>query len=116
MKKKEYQKMSKVLNLRMSDDEHAQLKSKANAAGLTMANYLRQGIGTKEVKRSPVLKRTKRDYIQVDPALMLEISRIGNNLNQIARVINQDGSKDNIELLEHLVSIERLLRDIRDAH
>ena len=61
----------------------------------------------------PVRKEPKRKYTKVDPNLVFQLSGIGNNLNQIARRLNQ---KEKIELLPYLVSIEEQIERLMDAH
>ncbi|MFD5624601.1 plasmid mobilization relaxosome protein MobC [Streptomyces yangpuensis] len=48
---------------------------------------------------------------------MLELGRIGNNVNQIAKAVNTDiagvGTFDKVKLLHLLISIDQQLRELR---
>jgi hypothetical protein len=62
--------------------EKAQLRAKAEAAGLPATTLLREALGLTEARRRQPIPR-------VDPALVLAVGRIGGNLNQIARWLNR---------------------------
>jgi len=108
-------KVSEV-KIRLTLSERESWKLKAESHGMTLSNYIRVLMQSDEVKRSPILKRTKRDYVQADPELLRQLASIGNNINQIAKAINASGLNDNIELLEVLLKIERSMQGIRNAH
>lgn len=61
--------------------ERAQLRTKAEAAGLPASTLLREALGLTDARRRKPIPR-------VDPALVLAVGRIGGNLNQIARWLN----------------------------
>lgn len=67
------------ISVRLSAEEHTHLKAQAANAGLKMEPFVRRLIMGKEIyPRSP----------DTYAALLRELSAIGNNLNQIARVAN----------------------------
>ena len=51
-----------------------------------------------------------------DPKLLAAISRIGNNLNQIARAANRQQWPGEIDLLHRLINIHRALRNLAPSH
>ena len=69
---------------------------------------------SKKIKPSKVVKTS---YSSTEKALLLELARIGNNVNQIAKAINTDiagtGTFDKVKLLHLLISIDQQLREIR---
>ncbi|WP_218190819.1 MobC family plasmid mobilization relaxosome protein, partial [Klebsiella variicola] len=69
-------------------------------------------LGEKQTKQSKV--------IEVDPKLLRQLAGIGNNLNQIARLVNQhskqDSVLDRIAIITALSSIERELQRLNDDH
>lgn len=69
----------KKITVRLSEPEHQQLKALASQAGLKMEPFLRRLIAGKEIRARPTAETVK---------LMQEVSRIGSNVNQIARVAN----------------------------
>ena len=73
--------LTETFVFRCTAAEKAQLRAKAEAAGLPAATLLREALGLTEARRRKPIPR-------VDPALVLAVGRIGGNLNQIARWIN----------------------------
>jgi hypothetical protein len=69
---------------------------------------------SEKIKQAKVVKTS---YSATEKALLLELARIGNNVNQIAKAINTDiastGAFDKVRLLHLLISIDQQLREIR---
>lgn len=89
----------------LTEEEYIKLKKKARGSGLTMKDYILRSSFDKEITNTNVI----RD-------LLPEISRIGNNLNQIARRINsgevpsqQEVKANQKELAEIWQSLKRFL-------
>ena len=84
------------------------LRVKAADAGQPMSEYLRE-----QIAGIPASRR-RRKRTAADPALVAQVARIGNNLNQIAKVINRQewwgGSQ--VELLDHLMRLARIEREL----
>ena len=61
-------------------------------------------------------KVVESSYSKTERALILELSRIGTNINQIAKAINTDiagtGAFDKVKLLHLLISIDQQLREL----
>lgn len=91
--------------LRISPEEKAILRQKAEAAGLSMAELVRAGVDAAVIK-------AKTGRKQADPALIGQLAKIGNNLNQIARGVNS-GPVDRVQLLLQLGAIERELERLK---
>ena len=70
--------------LRLSQEEKKRLKSSAKRCGLSKTAYLRRLIAGTQVKARPS---------QEIKELRTEIHHIGNNINQIARSVNQGIAK-----------------------
>ena len=66
-------------NLRVTAAERALIEERAAAAGLTLAGYCRRAIFKSRI--APIRSST-------DQALLVELNRVGVNLNQIARRVN----------------------------
>ncbi len=71
--------------VRLTDDEHGQLRRQADAAGVTVSELVRKRLGElpppRGVRR---VKRTRRLPDDVQAAL-LPLAQVGNLLNQLAR-------------------------------
>ena len=70
-----------------------------------------------ESEKLKPLKVVKTSYSSTEKALLLELARIGNNVNQIAKAVNTDisstGAFDKVKLLHLLISIDQQLRELR---
>ncbi|EBF7359507.1 MobC family plasmid mobilization relaxosome protein [Salmonella enterica subsp. enterica serovar Edinburgh] len=105
------EKRTKEIKIRLTDDEHQRLLDRSQRTHL--AEWLRElGLG----ERTPSRRRKLPD---VDPQLFRQIVGMGNNLNQIARKLNQMESlraEDTIRLLSLLTSIDRQLTETLEHH
>jgi len=102
--------LTETFVFRCSAAEKAQLRTKAEAAGLPAATLLREALGLTEARRRKPIPR-------VDPALVLAVGRIGGNINQIARWLNRAMLAGRVDLdalavARRLLTIERQLAQI----
>ncbi len=110
-------KLEKRVGLRLPVETVAAWKAAAEASGLSLSDWVRgqvraDGIGPL-VTRKPTPQRTpRRPAVEADPALLRELARIGNNLNQIARSVHRGEAWDRAALLLALAGIERELREV----
>lgn len=72
-----------VMKFRATEEEAADIRRKASAAGMNVSRFLR----TAAVNGQVVLYNTNDLY-----GLRSDIKRIGNNINQIAMVVNSNRS------------------------
>jgi len=88
-KKDEYLRKSKRINLRLDEDQYDIIEGYANAANLTISEYIRQQAVHGKVNISCPI------YVDMDQVheVVQELSAIGNNLNQIAVYFHIGGSK-----------------------
>lgn len=70
-----------------SEDQKNNIELNAAMAGITVSSYIRNAVSS---SKPPIRK--------FDKAMMVQISKIGNNLNQIARYVNLNKSIDQIVL------------------
>ena len=71
-------KRDKQINIRLTEDEYLNACEKINESDLSLSEYIRKSILGKEIK---IISGVKE--------LILELNRIGNNLNQLARKVNE---------------------------
>ena len=105
--------LTETFVFRCTATEKAELRAKAEAAGLPAATLLREALGLTEARRRKPMPR-------VDPALVLAAGRIGGNLNQIARWLNRAmlmgrTDLDSLTVARRLLVIERQLAQIVEA-
>ena len=115
----------KTFKVRLSESEY-DLLDLNNPYG-SIAKFLRQAAVEKAAKiynskkeeeqKIKVTKVVESSYSKTERALILELSRIGNNVNQIAKAVNTDiagvGTFDKVKLLHLLISIDQQLRELR---
>jgi len=77
---------SKTVGIHLNDEEYAEIKARAAAAAArSLGGYIKASVFDKPVPEQRVIRHTK----VADPALIRQLAWVGNNVNQIARVINQ---------------------------
>ena len=115
----------RTFKVRLSESEY-QLLDSNNPYG-SIAKLLRQAAVEKATKiynsnadADQKIKSTKvveSSYTKTERTLILELGRIGNNINQIAKAVNTDiagtGAFDKVKLLHLLISIDQQLRELR---
>ena len=115
----------RTFKVRLSETEY-QLLDANNPYG-SIAKLLRQAaikkatkIHNSKAEDDQKIKATKiieSSYSKTERTLILELGRIGNNINQIAKAINTDiastGAFDKVKLLHLLISIDQQLRELR---
>ena len=104
------EKRTKEIKIRMTETEHQRLLERCDR--LHLAEWLRQlGLGEQTSRKRPVP--------EVAPELLRQISGMGNNLNQIARRLNQSDSltpSERVSLLSILNSLDRQLGELLEQH
>ena len=115
----------RTFKVRLSESEY-QLLDSNNPYG-SIAKLLRQAAVEKATKihiskaeenqKIKAIKVVESSYSKTERALILELGRIGNNVNQIAKAVNTDiagtGAFDKVKLLHLLISIDQQLRELR---
>ena len=116
---------ARTFKVRLSEAEYQLMDS--NNPFNSIAKLLRQSAVEKatqlfnsNVDDSEKIRPTKiveSPYSKTERALILELGRIGNNVNQIAKAIHTDiagtGTFDKVKLLHLLISIDQQLRELR---
>jgi hypothetical protein len=97
------------LNLRVTAAERAQLAVAAGAAGVGLADYARRALlATVGQASAPLAVAIRR----IDPAAVSALTRVGANLNQLARRANAGDLLQPGELPEALAALDRQLARI----
>jgi len=98
---------TKRLEIQLSEEEYKQLLERKTKARL--AEWVRETCLGSEPSRKA------KSVLKVDPALLKELSKVGGNINQIARHLNNDRAmslEKKIEHLTKLASIEQSLAEL----
>lgn len=101
----EERRKSKVIGVRVYDLEEIEIKLKAEEAGLSVPSYIRQTVleniaVTKTRKSPPPLD------VRLFSSALGQLGKIGNNLNQIAKRLNEGGG----------VGIDRIFTALEQLH
>ena len=101
--------MSERIELRVSAEEKAHWQAIAASRGASLSELIRAALSGQRL-------RARRSAPRVDPDLVRELARIGNNLNQLARAANRRSPVETVSLLVKLIEIDRELAVLRVAH
>jgi len=100
----------KWLHLKCTEAERDLWGQKAEAAGLTVADFLRDALGSATEKKPRARAR------KADPVLLAQVARVGNNLNQVAHWCNTYSfGADRVQLLAVLLAIEEHLEMLTET-
>ena len=88
------------LTIRLDDNELNQVNLNASISGLNKSSYIRY-----------VLINAKSPVHKFDKAMIIQVAKIGNNLNQIARHANMHKTIDGI-VLKQIVDVNKKLDDL----
>ena len=92
-----------IVAVRLTPDESADWRAKAKSAGVPLSALIRRAMAHTRTWTAPAA--------EVERERTRQVSRIGNNLNQIARWANtHKGAAEAVEIIARLVAIERALR------
>lgn len=91
-------------------EERVAWQAMAKEEGLSLADFIRQRLG-QPVLNPPRSARKRRPVPVVDPDLIRQVAKIGNNLNQVARGVN-GWSLSGVEILVRLAAIERDIKEV----
>lgn len=86
--------------LRFSTEEFDKIQLELDKSNISFSDFARSAILRKKIK------------LPIEKELIHQISKIGNNLNQIARAVN---GKEKISVLTELVEIEKALRELKNG-
>ena len=105
--------LDRMVTLRVDSATREEWQARARAAGLSLGDWLRVQVPSGTARQ--ITPRRNPPPV-ADPKLLAAISRIGNNLNQIARAANRQQWPGEIELLHRLINIHRALKNLAPSH
>ena len=97
------------IEIRTTPEEKRRWQEIAENKGVSLSELVRSALGGQRLWK-------RREPPKVDPDLLRELARLGNNLNQLARAANQRRPVPAAALLVRLIEIDRELSALRAAH
>ena len=96
----------KQVKVNFTIDDHRKISYLAQEENKTIAQLIRSQFSF-EIKNTPIPRQIAM-YKHVDPKLLYEIRKIGNNINQIARRLNQGQLLERRILLKIYEKVSRI--------
>lgn len=93
-----------VIAFRVSENEYLTISNNAETIGLSMAEYIRRKVTGKSLP--------KKKVSPLDRKLFVELSRVGNNLNQIAKIVNS-GIRDPFSIHTQIEEVKMVLQYLK---
>ena len=109
-------------SFRLSAELDQMIRATASATDRTPSELVRDAVAAylgQDATGGRKMARRRPTPPPVDPALLRQVAMIGNNLNQIARRLNQSDSltpSDRVSLLSILNSLDRQLGELLEQH
>ena len=113
---------SRVVKTRMTEEEYAELAERLSACNMSQAEFIRQAITGAAIRPIITVSPVNDELLSTVGKLIAEYGKIGGNLNQIARALNEYGTPYNTLSVEVRAAISDLaalkfevLRKVGDA-
>ena len=113
---------SRVVKTRMTEDEYAEFAERLSACNMSQAEFIRQAITGAAIRPIITVSPVNDELLSTVGKLIAEYGKIGGNLNQIARALNEYGTPYNTLSVEVRAAISDLaalkfevLRKVGDA-
>ena len=86
---------SRVVKTRMTEEEYAEFAQRLSAYNMSQAEFIRQAITGAAIRPIITVSPVNDELLAAVGKLTAEYGRIGGNLNQIARYLNEYGAPYN---------------------
>ena len=113
---------SRVVKTRMTEEEYAEFAERLSACNMSQAEFIRQAITGAAIRPIITVSPVNDELLSTVGKLIAEYGKIGGNLNQIARALNEYGTPYNTLSVEVRAAISDLaalkfevLRKVGDA-
>ena len=113
---------SRVVKTRMTEEEYAEFAQRLSAYHMSQAEFIRQAITGAAIRPIVTVSPVNDELLSAVGRLTAEYGKIGGNLNQIARSLNEYGTPYNALSVEVRAAISDLaalkfevLRKVGDA-
>ena len=91
-KKSKFGTKEKTIHFRVSETFYEEIAHEARQCGLSISEFCRRVLLNRPIKKLPVIIHDEKEIAQALRNIDTNINRLGNNMNQIARHLNQGGA------------------------
>ena len=95
-----HRKFPHKVSVRLSDSEKEKLELNASLAGLKVSAYIRH-----------IMSNARPPIHKFDKTMVIQVAKIGNNLNQIAKHVNIGKAIDSV-VLRQIIDVNKKLDDL----
>ena len=95
-----HRKFPHKVSVRLSDSQKEKLELNASLAGLKVSAYIRH-----------IMSNARPPIHKFDKAMIIQVAKIGNNINQIAKHVNIDKVIDGV-VLKQIIDVNKKLDDL----
>ena len=95
-----HRKFPHKVSVRLSDSEKEKLELNASLAGLKVSAYIRH-----------IMPNSRPPIHRFDKTMVIQVAKIGNNLNQIAKHVNIGKAIDSV-VLRQIIDVNKKLDDL----
>ena len=95
-----HRKFPHKVSVRLSDSEKEKLELNASLSGLKVSAYIRH-----------IMSNARPPIHKFDQTLVVQVAKIGNNLNQIAKHVNIGKAIDSV-VLRQIIDVNKKLDDL----
>ena len=103
----------KQIKVNVTPEHHHLLTELSTKENMTIAQFIRSKLDI-DLSIKPRVRKKRTDsatYKKVDPALLYQISKIGNNINQIAKAVNERKLNKSDEIISLLMEVRENIND-----
>ena len=100
-----------VVKTRMTDEEYADFTERAKFCGISQSEFIRQAIENSVIKPIITVSPVNEKLLSAVGSLTAQLGKIGGNLNQIARYLNEHGVPYNTIY----VDVQSAISDLADV-
>ena len=94
------------IKINVTPEHYDELLEKAQSNDLTIAQYVRKELDI-DLGVKPRVRKKRTDaniFNKADPDLLYQLAKIGNNINQVAKICNTSKDED-IQIVQTLIQI-----------
>lgn len=107
----------KQVKINLTQEHYQELQEEALGNGMSIAQLVRHKVGIdlkdtpKALQRSRKVRSDKKPVVKADPQLLYHLAKIGNNLNQITKHLNETKVIDSV-VINTIIEIQEEIKKL----